>query len=122
MNPLREKVKKYLMLRYPMCAICGEPATDLHEIVCPLRHKYDPDNSLLARRVYRKENCVLLCNRCNVMEANSIRDDLIRHNMCIYGVDAVVRLYRVIARHVKSASSWIPSSIEYWGEVVRILE
>ena len=121
MNKMRLELKEKLLKRDPTCAICGGRATDLHEIICPLRNKYNPKTSLIAHLVYSEENCVLLCNPCNVIDANSIRDTLIRHNMSIYGVVDVVNVYREMARILKSPRSWIPESIEYWGEWVKIL-
>jgi len=122
MNKMRQELKEKLLRRDPTCAICGGRATDLHEIICPLRKKYRPSSkSGLVKLVYSEENCVLLCNKCNVIEANSLRDSLIRHNMDIYGTEHIAFVYRTMAACLNSPSSWIPESIEYGAEWVKIL-
>ncbi len=123
MNKMRQELKEKLLKRDPTCAIGGGRAQDLHEIVCPPLDggKYTPNDTPLARIVYSEENCVLLCNKCNVMEANNLRDRLIRHNMDIYGIDHIVTVYRNMASWLKSPRSWIPESVLYGDEWVKIL-
>jgi hypothetical protein len=122
MHPLRHQVKSFLLGQYKACALCGKPATQLHEVICPLKHKYNPClEDALARLVYSPVNCVLLCSSDNIIVANSRRDNLIRFNMGLYGVDSVVGVYRSMAKLLKCPISYIPSSIEFEGKIVRIL-
>lgn len=123
MHPLREQVKRYLIGARPSCALCGVYASQLHEVVCPLKNKYNPseDDEKLARLVYLPQNCVLLCGTCNVITANSRRDELIQHNMDLYGVDAVVGVYKSMSRLLKAPKAYIPTSVSYKGKIVRIL-
>jgi len=95
----------------------------MHEVISPplAGGKYTPNDTELAHLVYSEYNVVILCNACNVIDANSLRDTLIRHNMDVYGVSAVVDVYRDMARCLKSPRSWIPESIEYGAEWVKIL-
>jgi len=121
---IRSRLKRDLLIVSPICGLCGKKGTDMHEIVCPplSPDKYHPNkDDPLAQAVYCAENCVILCNKCNVLNANSLRDRLIQHNMGVYGVEAVVQAYRRMAACLHSASSWIPVSIDYGGEAVRIL-
>jgi len=124
-HPLREQVKRFLIGTGQRCALCGGVATSLHEVVCSLRHKYDPveEDEPLARIVYLPQNCVLLSPRCNVEIGGgaSRRDDLIAFNMELYGVTAVVGCYRSMAKLLKSPTSWIPSTVTFKGKEVRIL-
>ena len=120
MSPLREAVKRYLVGQ--KCALCGGPASQLHEIVCPIKNKYQPDEEEeLARLVYLPQNVVMLCPMCNTVIANSRRDDLIRYNMGLYGQDAVAGVYKSMARLLKAPSAWIPRSIIFEGKEVKLL-
>ena len=123
MHILREQAKRYLIRSNSHCALCGAYGTDLHEVICPLRRKYSPglDEEPLARLVYLPQNCVILCNQCNVIDANSRRDYLMGYNMELYGVDAVVGVYRSMAKLLKAPTAYIPMSITFHDKEVRIL-
>ena len=97
--------------------MCGQPATDLHEIISPPMgaSKYRPRDGDLAQWVYQRANCVLLCNKCNITIANSRRDELIQVVMSRYGPEEVVATLRGIASLLR-AKDRVPVRIEFGGK------
>ena len=83
-------------------------------------NKYDPDYTELAKWVYSRANCVILCGPCNVAigGGSSKRDELLRYNMGLYGPDEVIVTLRAIAK--LSSKDRIPAHIEFNGKVYHV--
>jgi hypothetical protein len=124
--------------KVPQCSLCPErtrnpfsalnPAVHLHEIVCPPlgRGKYSPElDNELAKAVYVKENCILLCAKCNVEFANSYpKDKMIALKMGLpgYAPEQIIAALQRIAAQLKNPLSYIPRSVDYRGHTYPILE
>ncbi len=76
----------------------------------------------VAERYYVKELCCIIPNEHNITTANGERDDLLRANMDKYGPDQVVEALRRLAQVLKSPEAYIPATIEYKGQLLKILE
>ena len=143
MNDLRFAVKTQLLFeppdgRVPQCPLCPErtgnpfsahnPAVHMHEIIMPhlKGSKYHPElDNDLAKAVYVRENCILLCAQCNVNFANSYPKDkmlAVKMGMPGYTPMQVVTAMQTIASHLKNPLSYVPLSVDYEGVTYQILE
>ena len=122
----RDKLKEQLVAESkgnPVCALCGKPAFQMHEIIAPPLEggKYNPKDTPLARAVYVIENVTMLCPACNVNIANSRKGELLTFNTTKHGYDRMATALRRLASLLKSPESYIPASISFRGEWVKIL-
>lgn len=141
MNSLRFAVKTQLLRevngKVPLCPLCQlrmnnpeyppNPAVHLHEIICPPLNgsKYEPTpESSLAKAVYVRENCLLLCFVCNVNFANSVAKDVLlalKMGMPGYTPERIVAAMQAIASQLKNPCSYIPRVVSCNGITYPIL-
>jgi hypothetical protein len=125
MNKVRELLKWQLVDEaggYPICPISGVLAVELHEVITwPFRDvgdKYgfkirNPERwAYLSKFYYVPELCVMVSPEANLMKANSMRDQLLLHQMKKYGQERVVKALRDLAQFIVIPPSYIPVKID----------